>query len=264
MERFFVNIPYPMLSARVKDAVARRLFPEIVLDASTLDRLDRKAALRLAKRLREKGIENTIHGPFRDLSPGGADPKIRAVTKERLYQTMELAEIFRPRCVVFHSGYDPWRFQGYERLWLKNSVETWGPVVERAEEIRITLAVENVFDNTPTPILSLLEHIGSPRLRHCLDVGHLNVYGNTPMDQWVKTMAPYIVEIHLHDNTGDRDDHLPLGEGNIDFLKLRRLIRQHVKDRPLYSLEPAREEDLEASIRGFMQLMRDKRSLTRS
>ena len=255
MEKFFVNVPYPMLSARIDEVVARGLFPEIVLDASTLDSIDRKEAKGLAKRLQREGLENTMHGPFRDLSPGGADPKVRAVTRERLDQTMELARIFQPRCVVFHSGYDPWRYQGYEHLWLRNSVETWEPVVRRAEQIDTTLAVENVFEKTPVTILSLLGHIRSPRFRHCLDVGHLNVFADTPMDHWLETMTSYIVEIHLHDNTGSRDDHLPIGAGNIDFTTLPRLIRRHLKERPLLSLEPGREKDLEASIRGFLQLM---------
>lgn len=255
MERFFVNIPYPMLSDRIDEVVARGLSPEIVLDALTLDTLDRKEAQQLAKKLQGEGLEHTIHGPFRDLSPGGDDPKVRAVTRERLHQTMELAGIFRPRCVVFHPGYDPWRYQGYEGLWLQNSVETWEPVVQRAEQIGITLAMENIFEKTPATILSLLKSIGSTRFRYCLDMGHLNVFGQTRLGQWVKTMAPYIVEIHLHDNTGETDDHLPMGAGNIDFPMLWRLIHQYVKQKPLFCLEPGREEDLEASIQGFFQLM---------
>jgi len=255
MRRFFVNVPYPILLARIEDVIARGLFPEIVLDASTLDRLDRKEAQSLVEGLQGQGLENTIHGPFRDLSPGGADPKVRTVTRERFDQTMELAEIFRPRCVIFHPGYDPWRFQDHERLWLRHSVETWTPVVERAERLDLTLAVENVFEKTPATILSLLEHVGSPRFRYCLDVGHLNVFSDTPMKQWVKAMAPYIVEIHLHDNTGSTDDHLPMGQGNIDFPALSRLIGRYVKNEPIHSLEPGREEDLEASIQGYMRLM---------
>ncbi len=257
VERYFVNIPYPILCDRIDEIVARGLPPEIVLDASTLDIPDPEKARRSAQKLRKAGLENTIHGPFKDLSPGGVDPKIQAVTRERFLQTIELAEIFKPRCVVFHSGYDPWRFQGYEHLWLKNSVETWKPLVERAEGIDTILAVENVFEKEPTTLLSLLEHIQSPRFRHCFDVGHLNVFADTPMEEWIETMAPYIAEIHLHDNDSSTDDHLPLGKGSIDFPLLSRLIRRYMKTRPIHSLEPSREEDLEASIQGFLQLMKE-------
>jgi sugar phosphate isomerase/epimerase len=27
----------------------------------------------------------------------------------------------------------------------------------------------------------------------------------------------FIVNVHLHDNNGVKDEHLPIGEGNIDF-----------------------------------------------
>lgn len=255
MERFFVNIPYPILCDRIDEVVTRGISPEIVLDASTLDKLDTREAQRLAERLQREGLEHTIHGPFRDLSPGGVDPKILAATRERLSQTMEVAKIFRPRCIVFHSGYDPWRFHGHEHLWLQNSVESWKPLVEMAERSDLIVAVENAFEKSPATLLALVEHIGSSHIGHCLDVGHLNVFGDTPIAQWVKTMAPHIVEIHLHDNNGRIDDHLPMGEGNIDFPLLFRLIRRNVKRRPLLCLEPDREEDLEASIRGCLRFI---------
>jgi sugar phosphate isomerase/epimerase len=260
LERFFVNIPYSILLARCEEVVARGLNPEIVLDASVLDNLDKAEAHQLAKSLDEKGLENTLHGPFRDLSPGGVDPKVLAVTRERIDQTIGVAEIFRAKRVVFHSGYDPWRYQGYEHLWVQNSMETWKPFVLKAERIRTTLAIENVFEKTPVTLLSLLERIGSPHFRHCLDVGHLNVFGDTPPNQWVEAMVAYIVEIHLHDNNADNDDHLPLGEGNIEFPILFRLIRRYLGDKPIYSLEPNREEDLEPSIEGFLRLMKDSKA----
>jgi sugar phosphate isomerase/epimerase len=254
VKSYFVNIPYSTLCDRIDDVVTRGILPEIVLDADTLDSLDKKKAFWLAERLQKAGLTNTFHGPFRDLSPGGVDPKVRAVTLERFNQTLDLAEIFKPGCVVFHSGFDPWRFFGHEGLWLHNSIETWRPLIEKAEHVDTILAVENVFENEPATILSLLEDIGSPHLGHCFDVGHLNVFGDTPMKKWVTTMASHIVEIHLHDNDSHTDGHLPLGKGNIDFPELSRLVSRYVKNRPLYALEPAREEDLEASITGFVRL----------
>jgi sugar phosphate isomerase/epimerase len=254
MMPFLVNIPYSMLRVRFEEVLAAGLLPEIVFDASTLDNLNKKEARELAQRLRQRGLENTIHGPFRDLSPGGDDPKIRAVTRERLRQTLDLAEIFKPRCVVFHPGYDPWRFQDHNQFWLDRSAETWKPIVERAARMDTILALENVFEKIPTTILSLLERIASPNFGHCLDIGHFNVFAATTIENWVRTMAPHIVEIHLHDNMGETDDHLPIGQGNIDFKRFSRLIDRYLEDQPLWSLEPVREQDLEPSIQGLAQL----------
>jgi sugar phosphate isomerase/epimerase len=255
LRRFFVHVPYRAFVDRFEDVITRGLSPEIVLDGMTLDGFDRREAQGLAEKLHTEGLETTIHGPFSDLSPGGADPKVLAVTRERFDQTMAVAEIFRPQCVVFHPGYDPWRFQGYEDVWLENSLETWALVVERAGRIDVTVAIENVFEKNPTTILSLLEGIQSPHFRHCLDVGHINLFGNIPMAQWVEAMAPYIAEIHVHDNRGEKDDHLPIGRGDIDFRRLFRLIRRYAKDEPVWCLEPNHEDDIEPSIRAFTKLM---------
>jgi sugar phosphate isomerase/epimerase len=255
MSRFFVNVPFSMLLDRVDEAIARTILPEIVLDAAMLDGFDQKEAQRLADSLKSNGLENTLHGPFRDLSPGGVDSRILTVTRQRIDQTMEVAEILRPRCIVFHSGFDPWRYRGYEDVWLERSQETWARALEKAQEIHSTLAIENVFERTPDNLVSLIERMGSPRFRHCFDVGHLNAFGDTPLERWVESTAPYIAEIHLHDNTGDGDDHLPMGKGNIDFPLLFRLVRDHIREEPIYNLEPEREEDLEPSIQGFLQFV---------
>jgi sugar phosphate isomerase/epimerase len=251
---FFLHVPYPILRTRIDDLIRRGLHPEVVLDACTLDRLDRREAQQLADRLQREGRHTTLHGPFRDLSPGGADPKVRMVTRERFSQTLDLAEIFAPSCVLLHSGYDSWRFFGHESLWLENSVETWAPIVERAKRIGVTIAVENVFEKTPSNILSLLERIRSPHFRHCLDVGHHNAFAETPMDQWIEEMAPYLAEVHLHDNRGKTDDHLAIGAGTVDFPLVFRLLRQYLKTEPIFCLEPGREEYLDATVRAFVQL----------
>ncbi len=60
-------------------------------------------------------------------------------------------------------------------------------------------------------------------------------------------MGKYISEIHLHDNHGERDEHLPLGEGNIDLpavfaqLKMRNL-------RPALVIENHQEAHVSLSL----------------
>jgi len=61
-------------------------------------------------------------------------------------------------------------------------------------------------------------------------------------------MAPYIAQLHLHDNTGAWDDHLPLGRGNIDFKSFFRQLREIQETPPVVTLEPHQERDLWASL----------------
>ena len=119
------------------------------------------------------------------------------------------------------------------------------------------MAVENEYEEEPEILLSIIRSIGSTHFRLCLDVGHINVFAETSIEQWVSTLGTYIAAVHLHDNKTIRETHIPIGEGDIDFSGLVRLTRQYVQHEPLYVLEPARDEDLEANILGFKRFFND-------
>ena len=58
-----------------------------------------------------------------------------------------------------------------------------------------------------------------------LDVGHLNMFKKTGLDdgnliEEVKKMGPYIKHLHLTDNFGYADTHLPPGMGNVPFKEI--------------------------------------------
>jgi len=72
--------------------------------------------------------------------------------------------------------------------------------------------------HTPEELLRMTE---GTEIGICLDVGHANTTGN--LDEFL-AMLPHIRNIHIHDNRGERDEHLPLGEGGIDFDTVLRRI----------------------------------------
>ena len=47
------------------------------------------------------------------------------------------------------------------------------------------------------------------------------------LEEWFSELGPFIAECHIHDNHGQADEHLPPGEGQIDFVKLLSLLKQH-------------------------------------
>jgi sugar phosphate isomerase/epimerase len=178
-----------------------------------------------------------------DLSPGGVDGKIKEVTSGRFLKTIELARLFKPKMIIFHPGYEKWKFDGNVKLWLESSLRTWRPLVKKAEGLRLTLAIENVFEETPDSLATLLGEIDSPYFRFCFDTGHHHVFSKTPLSIWFEALGRYLREVHLHDNHGEMDEHLPMGEGDFDFDRFFNLLSQ-LGLNPIYTIEPHEEAHL--------------------
>jgi sugar phosphate isomerase/epimerase len=258
MSVIHINVPYSMLLHRIDFAIENRINPEIYLSAEDLDACDEKDVQLLSKVLKEKQLENTLHGPFMDLSPGGVDRRIKEVTIDRFLRTIELAQYFKPKMIVFHPGYERWKFDGNIKLWLESSLQTWRPLVKKAEETGLTLAIENVFEEAPDSIRNLLEEIHSPHFRFCFDTGHHHVFSKTPLPVWMEALGEFLGEVHLHDNHKEMDEHLPVGEGGFDFNQFFTLLAQYELN-PLYTIEPHEESHLWKGLEAVQKYISDFR-----
>ncbi len=245
-----INVPYTMLLKRTEFVIEHQFYPEIYFSGDDLDTCHEEEARQLAETLLGNDLLCTIHGPFMDLSPGGVDRRIKEVTFDRFSRTIELGSLFKPRAIVFHPGYEKWKFDGNINIWLESSLSTWLPLVKEAKERGLILAIENVFEENPDPLRMLLQKIGSPNFRFCFDSGHCHVFSKSPLSQWIETLGEYLVEVHLHDNQGEMDDHLPIGEGRFDFKELFKLLAfQGIK--PIYTIEPHEEDHLWRSLKAI-------------
>jgi sugar phosphate isomerase/epimerase len=238
-----VNVPYSMLLRRIEFAIEKRIHPEIYFSGEDLDTYRDTDAKPLAEALQQEKLETTFHAPFMDLSPGGVDRKIKEVTLERFSKVIELSQLFKPKAIVFHPAYEKWKFNGNVTLWLESSLQTWNPLVEEARARGLTLAVENVFEESPDTLALLLRRIDSPHFRFCFDTGHHHVFSKVPLPVWFDTLGEYLCEVHLHDNHRESDEHLPIGEGGFDFDALFTLLSQRDLH-PIYTIEPHEEEHL--------------------
>ncbi len=84
----------------------------------------------------------------------------------------------------------------------------------------ITLALENTPGEMATPA-NLKHFLGETRLtgvKLCFDSGHAHLDGN--IASALGTARDLVVTTHLHDNRGERDDHLLPYEGTIDWNEL--------------------------------------------
>ena len=248
--KIHAHVPYGRLAEHLEYAIANRINPEVFFSAELLDSLVPEELSALAAALHSAGLETTIHAPFLDLNPGALDPSIRAVSHHRIQQVMQAAELLRPRVIVVHPGYDDIRYGGNRLLWLKNSIDFWRAFVPKARELGTILAVENIFEKEPSTIKALIEAIDDPCVRHCFDVGHWNMFATVTLEEWFSELGEYVVESHIHDNHGESDEHLPVGEGVIDFEQFFPILTQYAPE-AVWTIEAHNTEHLQRALKNI-------------
>lgn len=220
-------------------------FSSVVLDTVSASEIrDLKASLDYAPSL-------SFHAPFMDLSPGAVDSRVRQATLDRFHHILDIAEIMGPKAIVFHSGYEKWKYALNIELWLEKSLITWQQVNKRAAALGVMIAIENIFEDEPSNLRMLMEQMGSDNFGICFDTGHFNLFSKKPLGDWMDSLNPYIIELHLHDNQKTFDQHLPMGEGTFDFRKFFGLLKN--KD-CIHTIEAHTPENVLRSIEYLKRL----------
>ena len=164
------------------------------------------------------GIERKVlHAPFNELFPCAIDRKARALAADRYRQAIELAKRYGSTKVIIHGGYNPWIY--YPVWYVEQSILFWKEFLKEDPDVQIVL--ENVLETEPQWLLDIAKGVDDPRLKLCLDIGHVNAYSKIPLMDWLESWAPYLSHFHIHNNDGSRDQHNALNDGNIpmkDFL----------------------------------------------
>ncbi len=216
---------------------------EVGLDDEALDKFTEKDFQAFARTLDEHDIKRSVHAPFRDLSPGALDAAIRRTSVNRLKQALETAAIFSPEIVVLHTGFHaPYHLERKDS-WLGYAREGFAEITTHAEKLGLKLALENVSEPDPSWLTPIVEEIKSPALGYCFDAGHAYAFAKTTWEPWLYAFGPRLFELHVHDNDGSWDLHLPPGQGKIPFAEIfSYLARKGIK--PLVTFEAHRKEDV--------------------
>ena len=249
MDAVQVHVPFALLfESHLALFLQNRIHPEITLSAEVLERFSLTDFKDIAAQLHEHELSITLHAPFMDLSPGSLDPDVRALTRRRFEQVLELVPIFKPKTVVCHAGYDRKRYWPMRDAWIENSLGVWSWFGAGVRDAGGRLMLENVYESSPEDIRILFERLTKQNVGFCLDSGHQAVFSTTSLEVWIKSLHPYLGQLHLHDNQGSKDDHLALGQGKIDFHPIFNYLKSRKNEPPIITLEPHREEDLWLSI----------------
>jgi len=249
-----VHIPFHFLSEQYLPRVLQYgMNPEISFNSHTLDTYREDDYRRVADKLGDAGLRVTFHAPFMDLRPGAIDPRIRRVSEERIMQVLALADYFRPVSIVCHPSFDDRYYVSTEDQWLENSILTWEALLSRAGDVPVLLVLENVYEKGPGQLHRLLTSLSSPHCGFCFDTGHFNAFAREPLTDWIAAMAPFLRQVHIHDNHGQADEHLPVGDGSFPFGEFTRMLREKGL-RPIVTIEAHNEKNLVKSIENMQHL----------
>jgi sugar phosphate isomerase/epimerase len=247
ISRCFVNIPFAEFNKYKSMVCKHRINPEIGLAGDALYTFSKQDFLDLAKFLHNEGLRCTLHAPFHDLMPGAQDRYILQATRDKLHRCFDLIEVFSPDSVVCHLGYLDCVHSYELEQWLDTSLETWRELVLLAESDNTPVMFENTYETGPLIHKTLLEALDSPSARFCLDAGHILAFARTPWQTWLETLGQWLGQLHLHDNRGFQDEHLPVGNGRFEFTEFFSYLKTR-KMKPIITLEPRSENDLWESL----------------
>jgi len=245
-----VHIPFDKIQEYIDFIVKKNLNLEIYFSSAILDTISDKSILAAREMLRHDP-SLSIHAPFMDLSPGAVDAKVRDATLNRFSHVLDIAEILKPKAIVFHSGYEKWKYALNIDLWLEKSLLTWQPLNAKAAAMGVKIAIENIFEDEPANLRMLMEKMNSGNFGICFDTGHFNLFSKVPLETWISALKPYIIELHLHDNDKTSDQHLPIGEGIFDFKRFFELIRDK---NCIYTLEAHSKQSVLRSMTSLQTL----------
>lgn len=131
---------------------------------------------------------------------------------------------------LYTIGFDPAFLEAKDKKSLIFDYEGTVLALKRSLELTersVKITVENWTINAGIQnFISIAQEINSKRLGMLLDAGHFNIsarknlLGVSRIEDFFEKLPFKIFELHMHDNDGDVDLHLPMGSGNADFKRI--------------------------------------------
>ena len=252
IRKVHVHMPYLLLGRHLPMVLAKKLNLEIYFSHDALQSLDRNQCAKVSRTLENAGLKVTFHAPFMDLRPGALDEGIRRASLDRIRQVFDLVPVFQPLKIVCHPSFDQRYYVSCYDLWLENSVRFWRQLIPQAGDGGAVIALENVYEREPGILRRLLEALNSDQVCFCFDTGHFNVFARAPLEDWMEQLGRFIGHLHLHDNFGKFDEHLPVGNATFPFDRFFAALKD-LNVRPTITLEAHTQEHLWQSLANLQE-----------
>lgn len=186
--------------------------------------------------LESYSLKYTIHAPFMDVNIASLQETSRADSIKQIKNSINFANDIDAKAVVVHPGltsFLPNKYFPDKVIQAANdSIKELG---EYGNDLGVLTTIENM-PNFPSMIYEniyeLNELLVSLDMPMTLDIGHAEHAGYPAEEMYFDC----IKHVHAHDNFGDDDSHLALGEGSIDLNTIINTLEKNKFD-GIYILE---------------------------
>ena len=193
------------------------------------------------------GASFTVHAPANDVHLGSLNARVRAAALEEIRESLHFARTIGASIVVVHPApgivgmpegkwsreeYPPKREAGAMAKQEEFLVRAVKDLADYAPDI--LLCLENLvypheIYRSPEDMAELIRRVNRSNVGVTFDVGHAIVCGHKPAD-FLNLLQDAIFHVHLHDNDGVIDQHLPLGKGSIDYVDVIQSLKHMAYD----------------------------------
>jgi sugar phosphate isomerase/epimerase len=211
---------------------------------------------RIRSVVKQHSLRLAIHARHRGISFGAHDAALRQRFVEELQATVRFAATLGGDVVVAHVGevVAPSNHPSISEQTLRQeafqfALDSFARCAPVAADSGVRICVENVQLRATEVITSFTDHlrlvdtIGHAAVVCALDTGHAHVNGG--IQSCIQAFGSRLQHIHLHDNHGDKDEHLEVGKGAIQFAEFSHFLQQF---RDLISLETRSPTDPHGAV----------------
>ena len=166
------------------------------------------------------GLEGSRAGDI-PISIAYLEKRLRIASMDEVKRALEIAERLPFRYLVLHLGLDG---EEYDLRKFDAACSSLEHLKIFAKDRGVQVLLENIPNQLGTP-QRLLQFVDYTRLdlKICFDTGHAHIMPG--VQSAFATLKDRIASTHIHDNAGEKDDHLMPYDGGIDWDKTIRDFR---------------------------------------
>ncbi|MCL2608006.1 MAG: sugar phosphate isomerase/epimerase [Methanomassiliicoccaceae archaeon] len=163
-------------------------------------------------------IKFSIHAPISDVNIAALSERIREAAVMEMIASIEQAAELNVNTITLHPGYQSFAVDGLRLRSIEKAKRSIRTIDRLMNEFSMVACIENMpsfkFMIGQTA-KELSELVDGTDMKICFDIGHANTTGQT--DEIIDALGDRIRNVHIHDNEGINDDHMTIGDGQIDF-----------------------------------------------